>query len=588
MTHAAPSSVPSQETGAPAAPVPLGAVSPHTPVPPPRHPEHDAHRHDPAGHAPTAATRHLNAASYLDEDFCRYSLDEVYHQPRRVVAPSFGFDLATVLAHCQRSRRILLVRDAVIVGVIVVGFCLFGPGLLVGLIVLAALHTTRAGIEVLLDIGRWVRGQVEGSIPRMLARLLSLGLGVLALSFASVLLPVFALLTVAAGASAGTVLALTVVGTLIAVSGLCGAPVAAAVVRWRQAVRHGPGLPAPQVDSDERLEAIRVEQAGNATVYSGYSPFVGSGAHLETSGFALRLIRAPKGMGDQSDEDSREFAEVPFTAEDLIGHVRSRLQSLAIATEPEQSLPGLVVTDRVFVAGSEVSQLATYVSDESVSAIILNPVDAARHYLACQVSSWDGELVTSVYVHFALQGKSLYVETSTHALTPCWDGYRIVDMVESLGAWPYVRRAWHALLDAPVQVARAPMNLVKAALRALARGLKPGPNAAQLRRGFDYGAKDSIRELATLDRALRDLLGSGDRPPEVRNEFQRQDIEKYRKIIVRRVVAATLDFLVMRGVDSAEFRQRSNVLINTGIHIGGNASFAGDITNVSGNHNTLG
>lgn len=582
MTHAAPSAALSQQ----AAPAPLVPASPHSPVPPPRQPHVDHRRSDPAGHRPTAATRHLSAAAYLDEDFCSYSLDEVYHQPRRVVAPSFGFDLATVLAHCRRSRRILLIRDAVIAGVFLIGFCLFGPGLLVGCIVLAGLHTARAGLEALVDVTRWGRGQVQGSVQWLLRRALKVGFGVLALFVTSFLVPVFAFVTVAAGIDTGTVLALTVIGTLLSVAGLCGAPVVAAVVRWRHAVQHGPGLPAPAIPSDARLDAIRVEQAGNASVYSGYSAFIGSGAHLDTNGFALRLVRAPKDMSDQSDEDSREFTTMPFTAEELIGHVRSRLTGLATATDPEGSLPGLVVSDRVFVAGNEVSQLATHVDEASVAGIILSPVDAARHYLACQVSSWDGELVTSVYVHFALQGRSLYLETSTHALTPCRDDYRIVDMVDSVGAWPYVRRAWQALLDAPAQVVRAPGNLVKAALRALRRGLTPAPTAAQIRRGYDYGARISIRERATLDHTLGVLLGPGDRPPAVRNDFQMQDIEKYRKIVVRRVMAATLDFLVLRGVDSAEFRQRSNVLINNGITIGGNVSNVDQLSNTVGSHNS--
>ncbi|WFE44645.1 hypothetical protein [Verrucosispora sp. WMMD1129] len=64
----------------------------------------------------------------------------------------------------------------------------------------------------------------------------------------------------------------------------------------------------------------------------------------------------------------------------------------------------------------------------------------------------------------------------------------------------------------------------------------------------------------------------------VRNDFQMQDVAKHKKIITRRIVAATLDFLVTRGVDVTEFRQSSRVLINSGIYAGGNI---GDISGIS-------
>ncbi|BAL90421.1 hypothetical protein AMIS_52010 [Actinoplanes missouriensis 431] len=51
----------------------------------------------------TATTRHLCAAAYLDEDFRDTAIREVYRQPHRAVAPSYGFTLGPVLGHCVRS-----------------------------------------------------------------------------------------------------------------------------------------------------------------------------------------------------------------------------------------------------------------------------------------------------------------------------------------------------------------------------------------------------------------------------------------------------------------------------------------------------
>ena len=73
---------------------------------------------------PTTATRHLCAGAYLDETFRNDSLREVYYQPRRLVAPSYGFDLVPVLGHCLRARNGALIRDGAIVGTFLAAACI--------------------------------------------------------------------------------------------------------------------------------------------------------------------------------------------------------------------------------------------------------------------------------------------------------------------------------------------------------------------------------------------------------------------------------------------------------------------------------
>ena len=50
--------------------------------------------------------------------------------------------------------------------------------------------------------------------------------------------------------------------------------------------------------------------------------------------------------------------------------------------------------------------------EEVMTEAIARPSDVARHYLACQVVSWGGEIVTTVFVHVSLQGRTLYLEFS--------------------------------------------------------------------------------------------------------------------------------------------------------------------------------
>src|SRR3954452_6857896 len=66
----------------------------------------------------SAATRHLRAGAYLDEGFRDETLRQGDYQPRRIVAPSYGFQLVPVLWHCLRARRADIIRDVAIVALL--------------------------------------------------------------------------------------------------------------------------------------------------------------------------------------------------------------------------------------------------------------------------------------------------------------------------------------------------------------------------------------------------------------------------------------------------------------------------------------
>jgi hypothetical protein len=81
------------------------------------------------GHAPVRdsgpmgdATRYLCAAAYLDDRFRRKLLKELIYRTHRAPAPSYGgFDVAPVLMHCLRARRMMLVRDLAFVVLLIGG-----------------------------------------------------------------------------------------------------------------------------------------------------------------------------------------------------------------------------------------------------------------------------------------------------------------------------------------------------------------------------------------------------------------------------------------------------------------------------------
>src|SRR5215211_5833008 len=63
----------------------------------------------------SAATRHLSVAAYVDRQFRRTILTEVYDHPRRAIAPSYGFDAVPVLHDCRRARLLDVLRDGAFV-----------------------------------------------------------------------------------------------------------------------------------------------------------------------------------------------------------------------------------------------------------------------------------------------------------------------------------------------------------------------------------------------------------------------------------------------------------------------------------------
>ncbi|MGI5244373.1 hypothetical protein [Dactylosporangium sp. CA-139066] len=545
----------------------------------------------------TNATRHLSAGAYLDEEFCRSALREIYYRPKRIVAPSHGFDTLAVLGHCLRSRRAMTARDTVIVGALVTAAWLSIPALLTTLGVCLAVHVVATTAVVGRDSIRYLRdslhfggghGQAargDSTHPRTFRRLWLENL------YAQVVARVVGLATmyvtfiaVAAVAHLGLlgdswigslsvfVLAGPVTAVFLAVA-LCRA--------WshRQLRDLKPRKATRRPVHNARLEQIGEQLGGNTVVFSGYQPFVGSGRVLRRWDLTQRLVVAPPplvGAAERETESKREFARPPFTANEISEYVRDHIRSLANDALPERRLPALTVHDRIFVAGTEISTLRPHSSPERVREIIRNPTAPERHYLVCQVVSWHGELVTTVYVHFAVQGKSLYLELQVTGLLPCDERFRVVDQVGGTAWTATFRAGLHALVATPATVAAAPGALARAGRDLLTIRMSGRRRSTGVAQGFDYGAAIALRELG--------------QSAEMRDHMQTQDVIKYGRIIERRVLAAVLDFLEQRGVDVTEYRQRSLTILSAGAVAmeGGTVNVTGDAVGTQNTTTTTG
>jgi hypothetical protein len=270
-------------------------------------------------------------------------------------------------------------------------------------------------------------------------------------------------------------------------------------------------------------------------------------------------------------EHEREFDRLPFRAIDLIQHLEERLRGLRDETNPELRLPGLKVRHRVFVPGIEGEWIPAPDDNAVVARAIANPSLPLRHYLACEISSWGGEIYTTVYMHVSLQGRSLFLEFSTFALPPTRSEYHIFDEEGKTGLGFAVASILGALWRLPEAIGQIPRDLARA-IRYMTTTLvgMSGRERAQ-ERGLDIGAELSARELAT------DL--------QHQDWFQYRDVMKHWKIIERRMLATVLDFLHSRGVDVTEYRQRAIAVLNRGVINVGSGSV--DVSGVIGDNSSV-
>ncbi|MEV2242553.1 hypothetical protein [Micromonospora sp. NPDC049891] len=528
---------------------------------------------DPAD-ATSEATRYLCVAAHTDDTFADSALAEVFDDELRAVAPSVGFDLSTVLRHCLEARQRRIRRDA---GLLIAGSLalLLSPlwTLQAAVVLAIGMSLSRANrrgpygplASVLALVGvavvsLWLMAQFAGFDTDGESGLLSWMIG----------LPWLALV---AGLVAYLILVLHLLGTRQLL-----------VERLRRGHFQPttPGTsPVPQRYA-ARLAQIDTAQRGNVTIYSGYTPFVGHGAPVAGWSFALPIHRAEQQLSDSSSTVTGDAdATVRFAVVDLIDHVRQRLAAIRLdpAGDPElnpERLAGLVLEDRVFVHGGLLTDDPQLLpernrmprqrwSDERLRAVASRPQGAARHFLCALVPSWGGEVVACTFLHFSTDGRVLYLECARTLLEPPRIEYHDVDR---LTEWIPVRQFVQLFTTAAEQLVRtsvgAPLRLVRDGVRVLRHQIRQSRSRRMAREdlGYDYGARAGVREMAT--------------GTTYHNYFQVLDAAKHLKVVERHVLAAIVDFLEDKGVDTAEFRTRQTMILNQGVIQTGGLSVVGN------------
>jgi hypothetical protein len=516
----------------------------------------------------SVAGQRLAAGTYLDRDFRDHVLRDIYCARGRRVAPSHGFDLIPVIRHAWHAWWLEAGQHVLLLTVLGCWFAVRPLDTVMAFDLLVIWELLPRWLNwVLEDLSYGSRSALARDRPEQAPEgNLSFRGRPLTRPIAGALAALIALLLISAGsrrpwtsmASWAAPTMFTVAGivlTLIAVLAVTAAIRAWHVARLRSVAPRRPAR------LGRRLRAIEQQQRHPFTVHSGFRPFLGSGTRIRGWSFAQRLVRANLG----GTGPGAEFERPPFTALRLVGRLSETIAALQYDDNPETSLPGLSVADYVFVEGTRTAGISAALAAEqeseevkrAIADVITRSSGVARHYLCAQVVSWGGEVVTSVFVHVSLQGRTLYLEFATCALYPVQPEYGS-DWVGGTHAREITQAIGAAIAGLPGhmleirRLARVPATLLPALRATGART----PVAATYR---DIGAESSIRETAMIER-----------PSESRDEsesgyFQSQDIVQHSKIIERRLIATLDDYLTEHGVDSSEFLQRTTAILNNGV-----------------------
>jgi hypothetical protein len=312
---------------------------------------------------------------------------------------------------------------------------------------------------------------------------------------------------------------------------------------------------------------LRDTPESNVIIYSGFSPFVGSGINIGGWSLALDVSRGREDLG-------RISSVQPFEIKDLYSEITAAIVGLDLgnlAIEDKLCVNGRDIRDDPRFLPNLLDRPLTKISQDVVEGFVNNPSTEVRHYKQIRVVDWGGELVLSIFLRLAKTGRNLFIETNFCLLTPVNQGYQNVDAMDpqpGLGAWietgfaSAVRAVAIGLFWPFLLAAKAMIHHKKWEGEALSRKvIRKNPT-------FDRGAVSSVREDA------------GSR--EYQRYFQKLDKEMYVKILEPQIIDAIVRFLDRKGIETTDLKERRTTILNSGVIVSGTMSVQGDTVAIGG------
>jgi hypothetical protein len=511
------------------------------------------------GTAESEATRLLCVAAHQDPEFAERVIRDVLEEEHRAVCPSYGIDLVPIIRHCLAARRRRIVRDALLLAVVLVGL------MVQPLLTFFFATTAYFWYGVYRLATGWRRRGLSRSM--LLLAGLVVGFWVFGSLLTLVVSSVGAVATGASGIASGSrlLIFLALFGVVFGIVFVERSRARDIMVKSLSARAFEPKhAPRASADDERRLRRLGDQQHGNVTVYSRYSPFVGAGVLRETWSFAVDLARSAA-RPDRFGYDGGPPVELPpVQVTDLQRWVTERLSRLGdVHLYGGDRLTGLQLQRQVFVNGQAIRGSELFLPDPHgaptiridegmLQRIAHDQTGPVRQYLCVRASSWEEELVVSFFLHMAITGRTLFMESTICLLPPIKPEYHKVDsMPVEMTPGALLQLLKSSLLALVPAFCAAPVELAMVLSSPLRRHIRRRSAQAAIREdlGFDYGAETSVRELGMADG--------------YDNYFQRLDADKFRKLVELHVFQAVVDFLDARGVDTSTLRQRQVFIQNS-------------------------
>lgn len=302
---------------------------------------------------------------------------------------------------------------------------------------------------------------------------------------------------------------------------------------------------------EERIKELEELQEGNVVYYSGYNPFVGSGNQVDGWSFVCST-KLKEGL--ESDPNNLSL----YALYDLIDRNMNSLK-----------IPNLTVRDKLFVNGREIREDARFLPnlyESPISHVAESLVDEfkekweenVRYYQTVQVVGWQGNIVFSSFFRITKNEKHLFVEANYFAVPPLKSQFYEIDQLSSSIPFGRVMKMGVvSIIPAILQLPLSPFRAIKYGM-AFLKGQKNKKELLQqvdINQKFDYGAYESIREMAART--------------DMQYFFQTTDLMMYKKEIERCFTDSIVEYLESTGIDTSEFIQRKESIINQGIMING-------------------
>jgi hypothetical protein len=533
-----------------------------------------------------AITRYLCGASYVDPSFGDKVVRELMEDAHRAVVPATGYDLAPVLRHAYRARRLWLAQHALVTAVLLVGLFIAPAGTL--LLLLAALALALPGLS---------GGPLSRSRAKRLGMLAILVLLALIL-FGGWIVSAFSGLGSDGYDSYDDTSDSSGVGLWLVGTGLVGIAVFFVVLGCRgRMVRVlctelAPGAPPSRVDAGitglagHRLETVTAAQHGNIVLHSGYNPFLGAGRVTDAWSVAVELkpTRPPDTfLPPRRPPDEPAPPPVPIDPVALNRHVKERLAALSSPDLPDgAAFTSLHLRDQIIAGGTRwrgfplVDQHLrvpySVATPDAMDEIVRHPQSSARHFLRASVGAESRAIrrpdrtvvmpaehqsvMVTTFTHIAVEGGMLYVENVAAMLGPIHRKYLDIDHFAA-GSDMWWETFKDSLRRGGADVALAAPRLVTALTRRALAWWRSGraDQSSVDDEVYDFGARDEIRQMASSTTPLTYL--------------QRLDSTKYAKLVQRRINDAVVDYLRRNGVDTSEYEERVSSYTNNGVVIAG-------------------